>query len=91
MLVASIHGGRLKRYSSQWSQITQEPFIVELEIVNGYKIDFYVVPSQWYVPAETWFSAEETQIFLCELDKLLAEKVIVHVIMNLENRFLPFF
>ena len=41
VLVASIHGGRLKRYSSQWSQIIQEPFILELEIVNGYKMDFY--------------------------------------------------
>ena len=42
-----------------------------------YTTSMYHPSSAWHVPAETRFSADETKIVQCDLDKPLAKKVIV--------------
>lgn len=67
--------GRLKQFSSHWTNITSDIFI--LNSVTGYKIEFEQEPVQFNPPREIIFTGQEQTTIQAEIDKLEKKGVIL--------------
>ena len=65
--------GRLKEFLTEWEQITQDKFI--LNLVRGFKIDFLSKPLPVFSP-EICVSKQKEEMIEAEIHKLLQMKVI---------------
>ncbi len=71
---SSAVGGRLRFFAENWSQITQDPWI--LETIRGYKIPFLTVPHQPAPPRVLQFSEREQQAISSEIEQMLEKQAI---------------
>ena len=66
--------GNISKFYSKWLELTSDPEV--LNTVNGQSIEFTTTPYQDQVPAQKKFSAEESNIIQCEINKLLQKEVV---------------
>ena len=71
---ATFKGGRIRRYFSEWQNITADPDI--LQTVRGYLIEFTSLPKQRKTPKEISFTVAQQSIIQNEIDTLLHKGVI---------------
>lgn len=69
--------GRLQQFFSAWETITSDKYI--LQAVKGYKIEFIdnVGPRQTHLLREIGLNAQECDIVVQEIDKLLNKGVVI--------------
>ena len=72
--VQCFKAGNISNYYSKWMELTSDPEV--LHTVKGQLIEFTTTPYQHQAPAEKKFSAEESNIIQCEINKLLQKEVI---------------
>ena len=66
--------GNISNFFSKWLELTSDPEV--LKTVKGQSIGFTTTPYQDQVPAQKKFSAEESNIIQCEINKLLQKEVM---------------
>ena len=66
--------GNISKFYSTWLELTSDPEV--LYTVKGQSIEFTTTPYQEQVPAQKKFSAEESNVIQCEINKLLQKEVI---------------
>ena len=66
--------GNISKFYSKWLELTSDPEV--LNTVKGQSIEFTSTPYQDQVPAQKKFSAEESNIIQCEINKLLQKEVV---------------
>ena len=66
--------GNISKFYSTLLELTSDPEV--LYTVKSQSIEFTTTPYQHQVPAQKKFSAEESNIIQCEINKLLQTKVI---------------
>ena len=72
-------GGRLRYFLSEWSQITSDPFV--LNMITGMEIDLWELPKQTHLPSPLRFNQEET----AATDKLIQELLVKNAICTCER------
>ena len=72
--VQCFKAGNISNYYSKWMELTSDPEV--LHTVKGQLIEFTTAPYQHQAPAEKKFSAGESNIIQCEINKLLQKEVI---------------
>ena len=76
--------GRLKHFVGAWMQITQDPKI--LDIVKGYKIQFYLKPFQSKIPSQTIASQQVEELVKLEVKEML-KKVAIRKVQPPKGEF----
>ena len=73
--IASFEGGRIRKFSSHWQKITNDPEV--LDMVSGTHIDFQSIPFQTRPKISPKFSPQECTTIQHEISNLLSKSVIV--------------
>ena len=66
--------GNISKFYSTWLELTSDPEV--LYTVKDQSIEFTTTPYQDQVPVQKKFSAEESNIIQCEINKLLQKEII---------------
>ncbi|CAC5413118.1 unnamed protein product [Mytilus coruscus] len=77
--------GRLRWFLKNWQKITGDHFI--LQIVQGYKLEFYTLPLQRQLPQYPMFNREQKDYLNQEIQKLL-EKGAIQPVHQEQTQFL---
>ena len=72
--IASFEGGRIRKFSCHWQQITNDPEV--LDMVSGTHIDFQSIPVQTRPKISSKFSPQECTTIQNEISNLLSKSVI---------------
>ena len=70
-------GSRLRYFFSEWSQITSDPFV--LNMITGMEIDLWELPKQTHPPSPLHFNQEETATTDKLIQELLSKMQSLHV------------
>ena len=73
--IASFEGGRIRKFSSHWQKITNDPEV--LDMVSGTHIDFQSIPVQTRTKISSKFFPQECTTIQNEISNLLSKSVIV--------------
>jgi hypothetical protein len=72
--IENFQAGKIKHHLQNWKKLTNDCNI--LNIVTGYKLEFYSIPVQIFEPKALKFDEMETKLVNTEIERLLKSKVI---------------